>query len=254
MKKARFMRAIAMLLALVLMLGAAVGVSAADGVDGTAKIISKNVDYSAELSLVFAVDPTNVDTAGGDEVYLLVWNSEVAAETALLGTENQKKSGVVSDTAINDVPNPLLFTTDRIPVDEMQKDFYVRTCIVRGAEEIYGELIIYSVEDYALQRLSESDVTADQAELYYNVLKYAIATDTVLNDGTQVDDKYVIFVADGMTFGEKGAKMATIWEGAKPFADDCVVKDAAGNVVNATGALTPGLYTVSPAPVAEETN
>ena len=242
MKKTRFMRALAVLLTLVLMLGVAVGVSAAtEADDGSAAIVSKNVELEAELSLVFAVDPANV--VEGDTVYLLVWS--YARQSGDYTFDNASQAHESFATAnVNDVANALIFKTDKIAVDMFQHTFYVRTCIVRGEEKIYGEVTPYSIETYALQRLSETNVTEAQAELYYNVLRYALAADAVLNDGAQVSDNYVIFVADGMTFGN-GAKIATVWNGQKPFADSCVVKNADGDVVDPAGELAAGFYTVS---------
>ena len=249
MKKTRFMRTLALLLTLVIALGMAVGVSAAtEANDGSLEVIAKNVEYEAELSLVFAVDSANKEP--GDEVYLLIWNAEHAeGDYTLANADSKKESYGTAATEINGYANALLFKTDKIAVDNLQHKFYIRTCIVRGGEEIYGEVFTYSVEDYALQRLSEDDVTADQAELYYNVLRYALAADKVLNpEDAQVEDNYVIFAADGMTFGEDGAKLATMYGDVVPFDKAaCTVKNAAGVVVEVTDALEPGIYTVSPA-------
>ena len=248
MKKTRFTRTIALLLTLVLALGMAVGVSAATDADnGSAEVIAKNVSYEAELSLVFAVDSTNVEA--GDTVYLLVYNYEKANGDYTVDNADQvKESFETANYEINGKVSALLFKTDKIAADNLQYKFYFRTCIVRGETEIYGEVFTYSVDEYAMQRLSEENVTADQAELYYNVLRYAMAADKQLNkDDPQMENNYVIFVADGMTFGAQGAKIATIYNGVKPFADTCVVKNAAGEVVDANGALEAGIYTVSPA-------
>lgn len=248
MKKTRFMRTLALLLTLVLALGMAVGVSAATAAeDGSAAVIAKNVEYEAELSLVFAVDSANVQN--GDVVYLLVWNTERANGDYTFDNANTvKESYGTSADVINDKSNALLFKTDKIAVDNLQHKFYIRTCIARGDAKIYGEVFTYSVADYALQRLSEQNVTPDQAELYYNVLRYALAADAVLNpEDAQVENNFVIFAAEGMTFGTQGAKIATIYNGTKPFADSCVVKNAAGEVVEVTDSLEPGVYTVSPA-------
>lgn len=245
--KTRFMRTVAMLLTLVLMLGMVVGASAVTAADaGAAEIIAKNVELEAELSLVFAVDPANVEAT--DKVYLLVWEKENEEGVYTLENAAQVKESFETATyAINDVSGALLFKTDRIPVDNFQKVFYVRTCIVRGENEIYGELTPYSIEAYALQRLSENNVTADQAVLYYNVLRYALAADKVLNEGAQIDDKYVIFVANGMTFGTKGATIATVYGGNVPFdTENTVVTDASGKAVTVSGELTAGVYIVAP--------
>ena len=247
MKKTRFLRAISVLLSLVLILGVAVGASAATTADdGSLEIISKNVELEAELSLVFAVDPANV--VADDKTYLLVWDAENPdGEYTLENATETHESFGTATYGINGVTGALLFKTDRIAVDNFQKVFYVRTCIVRGEDKIYGELTPYSIEAYALQRLSESDVTPDQAGLYYNVLRYALAADAVLNDGAQVEDKYVIFAASGMTFGEGGATIATVYEGKMPFDPaTTVVTDAAGNAVDPAGELAAGLYTVAP--------
>ena len=248
MNKTRLRRALAVLITLLLTLGAAVGIYAAITADsGSAKVIAKNVEYEAELSLVFAVDSANV--VGGDTVSLLIWNAQRAdGEYTFENADTVKESYGTSAVEINGKSNALLFKTDKIAVDNLQHKFYIRTCITRGETKIYGEVFTYSVADYALQRLSEDDVTPDQAELYYNVLRYALAADAVLNpENAQVEDNFVIFAADGMTFGTMGAKIATVYNGVKPFADNCVVKNAAGQVVDANGTLTPGIYTVSPA-------
>lgn len=253
MKKTKLFRIVTALLTLVLVFGAAFSVSAATtAADEDDDIIAKNVEYEAELSLVFAVDPKNVNTEAGDEVYLLVWGAErgdgnyTAANAAY-----RQESYATAEEEINGVSNALLFKTHKIPVDDLQKDFYIRTYIKRAnGDEIYGKLVTYSVEDYALQRLSEDNVTEAQAELYYNVLRYALAANSVLpEDSSAVENNWVIFVANGMTFGEEGAKLATIWNGKKPTGiDGNVVTDKDGNVVeNINETLAPGFYTVSPA-------
>lgn len=252
MKKTKLFRIVTALLTLVLVFGAAFGVSALanEENEASATIISKNVDYRAELSLVFAVEAANLQD--GDEVYLLVWAAErgdgnyTAANAAY-----RQESYATAEEKINGVSNALLFKTHKIPVDDLQKDFYIRTYIKRAnGEEVYGELVTYSVEDYALQRLSEENVTEAQAELYYNVLRYALAANSVLpEDSSAVENNWVIFVANGMTFGEEGAKLATIWNGKKPTGiDGNVVTDKDGKVVeNINETLAPGFYTVSPA-------
>lgn len=251
MKKAKIVKILAVLFSLVLTLGTAIGIYAVAIADnGSAEIISKNVELEAELSLVFAVDSRSV--RDGDTVYLLIWDREEDGGEYTLETATQKKTSfLTANYAINGVTNSLLFKTGRIAVDDFQKLFYVRTCIVRGDTEIYGELITYSIEEYALQRLSENRVTPDQAELYYNVLRYALAADKLLNDGAQIEDKYVIFAAEGMTFGNSGATLATKWFNKDtgmwqmPFSD-CRVSDAEGNSVDVSDDLAPGIYTVSP--------
>ena len=118
---------------------------------------------------------------------------------------------------------------------------------ISGEEKIYGELTPYSIEAYALQRLSESNVNPYQAELYYNVLRYALAADAVLNEDDRVEDNYVIFFASGMTFGASGATVATVYDGTVPFnPDECVITDASGKVVETLEGITKGAYTVSP--------
>ena len=247
MKKTRFMRGIAVLLALVLVLGA-VGVYAATEADaGAADIIAKNVELEDELSLVFAVNPANVQD--GDAVYLLVWGAARKDGNYTIDNAAQtQESFATADYTINGVSDALLFKTDKIAVDNFQKVYRVRTCIVRGEDKIYGEVVEYSIADYAIQRLSENDVTEDQAELYYNVLRYALTTDKVLNEGAQVEDNFVIFAANGMTFGDDGATFASIYKGVVPFdTAACVVTNASGEVVVVNGELAPGLYTVTPA-------
>ena len=153
MKITKFTKLAALLLTVALMFGVIVGVSAfaADGADeGSATVISKNVDHGTELALCFAVSTEG--TVDGD-LYVLVWDWNYSGDYTF-ETAQQKKSAV-KDITVNETACKL-FIADSVAAKDLDEKITYRTCIVKADGScVYGAVASYSVLDYTAQRLTE---------------------------------------------------------------------------------------------------
>lgn len=186
MKITKFTKLAALLLTVALMFGVMVGMSAfaADGADeGSATVISKNVDHGVELALCFAV---STEGAAEGDLYVLVWDWNYSGDYTF-ETAQQKKSAV-KDITVNDTACKL-FIADSVAAKDMDEKITYRTCIVKAdGSRVYGAVASYSVLDYTAQRLTEipnqENLTdaekAEQTNLCNAIIRYNAAAEAVL--------------------------------------------------------------------------
>ncbi len=184
-------RLLALILALSLILSMVAGVSVyaagSEADAGCAGVVSKNVDLGTELALCFAVK--NGSEAG--ELSLLIWDwtyegTEYTYETA------QQKKAPVTDVVVPDGAD-CVFVSNRISAKDLDGELKFRTCIEKeDGTCVLGELLTYSIIEYANQRLSEVDgedktdeEKANEKELYNYIKMYNLAAEAVLGKGAE---------------------------------------------------------------------
>jgi hypothetical protein len=185
MKKTNLIKIFAPVVAIALLIGALVGISAS-AAETTPAIVSKNVEYGSELYLYYAVDKATVEGTPKLEV--------VTAD----GTQVLKTVTAYDEENVNGT-DCYIFKTAGIAPGQLNKVEYVRAVGTNGASDI----VSYSIEQYFYERLykqgyaakTEADgIDYDRRNLYFGFLEYGkSAQDLFYSDSADkiADDIYV---------------------------------------------------------------
>ena len=154
-------------LACVLMIGVIVGmtVSAANTDTTGLSIKGKNVAYNAATQLCVAVN--GVDATNKDSVAMLFWDYNPGSNpTAESATSKQIGADVLDGV--------YYFLSYGVDAKDMSAKIYFAPALVENDEitDIGTVSAGYSIVDYAIQRLTEQDGSAAQANLYYQLIRY----------------------------------------------------------------------------------
>ena len=218
-KKSLLYVALSLALSVVLLVGVLVIHTAAENAEGSGdpyvEILSKNVEYSDKLHIMFALETNYPENAG-----VQFWASESAVGSAELGytadvydylTREEYK-----DTALYGKP---YVRTEGIAAKDIVKDIYARAYVTVDGETYYSEVIRYSVLEYMHERLFDLSAIDDaektpkqknQVILYNRTLEYGAAAQTVLgiDEGDRFASDEFVFVevvggtlSDGYTSG-----------------------------------------------------
>ena len=194
MKNKRISGAITLVLTCLLLVGAALGITAAAASTGATQveIAYKNVSYAGAPRLVLYTD-TNKPLAANQEVRMLFWNSAVE----VYNEKTADYSRTEESRVIIDGKQHSVFMADGVSPAELRKAVYVRPVIVEIAEDgsetvtAFGELLRYSVFEYAVDMFAARDgAAADQNAMYSQLLDFAAAVQKVLY--TNANGDYVI--------------------------------------------------------------
>jgi len=219
MKKSRL---IVLVLALALLVGAAIGITAS-AEENTPELMSYNVQYGSYFYMQAAVDPASVG-GEGKTVKVNLYASEEATEPAASATAEYVTENIPADFGgaayIAAVPYGISFT-------DMAKTVYLEA----ECDGAKGEKVAYSIVEYLLQRLykdGEIDEAGDQRDLYLNTLAFGKSVDTLdAGKADKVADYRYVAVTGGTANGKAGV----------------MVKQGATVTLAATGAV--GEWTVT---------
>lgn len=219
MKKSRL---IVLVLALALLVGAAIGITAS-AEENTPELMSYNVQYGSYFYMQAAVDPASVG-GEGKTVKVNLYASAEAAEPAASATAEYVTENIPADFGgaayIAAVPYGISFT-------DMAKTVYLEA----ECDGVKGEKVAYSIVEYLLQRLykdGEVDEAGDQRDLYLNTLAFGKSVDTLdAGKADKVADYRYVAVTGGTANGKAGV----------------MVKQGATVTLAATGAV--GEWTVT---------
>ena len=210
-------------LALALLLGAMIGVSAsASGEPTTPEIASMNVEYSSQLYLYYAV-PVIDDNGDGenDDVVLNVY-SDAECQELLYSV-----SGTVETIAALGGGSYYVYNTSGVAAKELNTCEYVQA--VNTETGAKSEVVEYSVEQYLYTKLYDEGyalMTEDDGKeyirrtLYYDLLKYGSTAQQLFTpEATDkiADDNYVK-VVDAIAKGGEiaiGESIALEYAGSK---------------------------------------
>ncbi len=213
MKNRKFARAITLVLSCLLLVGAALGISAIAAPSGASavEIAYKNVSYTGAPRLVLYTD-TDKPLAANQEVKVLFWNE--APESGVYNELTADYARNAESTVIIDGKQHKAFIADGVAPSELRKTIYIRPAIVEidgeGKEKVtaLGELEEYSIFDYAVDMFaSRAGATVDQYAMYSQLLDYAAAIQKVL------------FTNEDGSLNEKKLKEAGGWANAYYIAE-----------------------------------
>ena len=193
----RIAKLVTLALACVLMVGVIVGmtVSAANTDNTGLSIKGKNVAYNAATQLCVAVN--GVDATNKDSVAMLFWDynpgSNPTAESATSIDDGAAKLGDV-----------YYFLSYGVDAKDMSAKIYFAPALINaeGGYTIGTVSAGYSIVDYAIQRLTEQDASAAQANLYQKLLVYAGAAETMFGN-KEID--FALIMAENGSVGKYGA-------------------------------------------------
>ncbi len=199
MKNKISFKLVSFLLAVILCLSAActTALAAEEPVAAEAKkpeIISQNVMYGGNFSLMFAVDAS---TVSGDTVTLRVYDAEPADGSKALWSKTI--SSAEQTTSINGTPC-FVFTTPGVAAKDMDKNYYV----VAESAGVESDVKKYSVAKYLYERLygdqvafGTSALEKAQAKLYFSTLEFGKnAQDLLFNYDEDTTNDRTTFVTD----------------------------------------------------------
>ncbi len=192
MKNRKTAKLLTLVLSCILIIGAMMGITAlADetvndqtenpgvdtGVEGnvpenTVAIKYKNVSYAEEMKLVYYVKAENA-LLDGQSVKVLYWEEEGETPVTL---ESQ------ATLTVEGVKHEAFFSAGFGPVD-MRKTVYAQPVIANadGTVAVYGEVLEYSLYEYAMAVFSKAS-TADQQKLLTRLLDYGATVQQVMYD------------------------------------------------------------------------
>ena len=191
MKKTKFQRLIALLLASLLLVGAMTCLAAAaeetpEGEPAPATTVSiayKNVAYDAASKLVFYVESANVPE--GASVKVVTFDEEPTSaddfsDPVVLSSFGKLAVGGVEYDA---------FATDEIDYKNLRKAIYAVAVVLDADYNVvaYSNPIAYSVFDYCMDRF-EKGATEDQAALYKALLDLGAAVQSLNYDDNNIDE------------------------------------------------------------------
>ena len=160
-------------LALVLVIGIAVGVISSAEDAKTPDIISQNVRYDEVFSLMYAIDAASVNEA---PVILNLYYDDPADGAEI------KKTYTASEPQIERIDGEdtlvYVFITEGVAAKALTQNFYVQAVDNTGAE---SEVVRYSVLEYLNVRLyGGQTITESQKALYEDVISFASSAQRVL--------------------------------------------------------------------------
>ena len=185
MKKTNLIKIFAPVVAIALLIGALVGISASAA--ETPEIVSMNVEYGSELYLYYAVDKASVEGTPALEV--------VTADGALIKTVSAYEEDTVNGTAC------YIFKTAGIAPGQLNKAEYVRASDSNGKSDI----VSYSVEEYFYERLFMQGYAAKtpadgtdyyRRNLYFSYLEYGNSAQELFyaDDADKIGDSIYVGV------------------------------------------------------------
>lgn len=169
MNKSKFFKILAPIVALGLLIGALVGITAQADTNGP-EIAAMNVEYGSELFLYYAVPAESFSSTPKLEI---VANADASA---VLETVTDYEEVSVHGTSC------YVFKTKGVAPGQINKSEFVRAVDGENA----GPVVEYSVEQYLYTRLYKNGVAAAtegkalvQRSLYYQLLKYGATAQSV---------------------------------------------------------------------------
>lgn len=239
MKTQRFSKIAAIALAMLLLVGAVVGITvAAEDTGATSLTVAgKNLAYEGALQVVYYVDAPNYN-AENQTLKMNFWVGAIGNAPSYTKEFNENDVMTVGGKTYY-----CFFSNGIAPVD-MTKPIYAQAFIENadGTTVTEGEIAEYSVYTYAMNRFSQSP-TEDQLTLYKALLDYGAAVQDVLGDPADVEkygwaDAYYAVTANVYINGEKTENtISTVGKRAMDVVDANGVYKLSGYADSYNGAM-----------------
>jgi len=208
------MKALVAVLSLVLLIGSAVGILVSANEAKTPTIISNNVSYDGNYSLMYAV---SADSVNEGAVTLKIYKEYPTESSAPVATYTAKEPEDI--TVSDEKVSAYVFITQGVAAKDMPDVFYAKAVDASGAE---SAVYTYSVAEYLLERLYGGyELTESQKALYTASLAAGATAQKVLinekdadssNDETLVTD-YTYLTFPGGTVNGVSAKYHIVKKG-----------------------------------------
>ena len=143
-------------------------------------VISCNISYSDSVYLMAAVSYNNIDYTA-NPIKLLFWDAEQTEYT--VNNASYQSSAVASKIVKNQ--ECLIYYSKGIAAREMADVIYMRAYVEIDGVEYYSDLITYSVVQYVKDRITNSNCTEAQLNMYKAMLDYGTAAQILLNNNTE---------------------------------------------------------------------
>ena len=205
--KKNYAKITTLILACLLLIGAAIGISVSAEEAPTVEIKYNNLAYEAAPQLVYYVDAQNV--AEGDTVKVLFFDAEPTEVTLEGATHVAETFGTltVGETAY------AAFASEEIAPKNLRLAVWAVPAVINADDEIVasGAAVKYSVYDYALDRFNMAP-TPDQLALYTALLDFGGAVQEVLYaQGTYTEDD--LQKAGGFANAYYGVRQDVLYDG-----------------------------------------
>lgn len=174
MKNTKFARVISLVFALSLMVCAIIGITAsAEEATPDIEIGNVNVAYNEMLHLTFTINGANKAPAGAT-VGVMTWDADV---------ENPNKDNYTKKYSIaTERDNTTYYKTGGVAATEIDDVIVVAAYYDYNGETVVCETpFAYSIIKYLGTRLTEDKLTLAQADLYAKLIKYAVASNKILD-------------------------------------------------------------------------
>ena len=170
-----------------------VGISAFAADEPTVAIKYKNLAYEGAIQVLYAVEAENLPE--GAKVQMYFYDAEPTEDSTPVYVKDEYTDEALT---IGGKTYRAFFSRGIAPKN-MRKSIFAVPVIVNGdAVVAKGECVEYSIYTYATNMLSKSP-TAEQKELYTNLLDYGAATQAVLLDSVITPRRSLLRQADTLT-------------------------------------------------------
>ena len=188
MKNTKITRVISLVFALALLVSAIVGITASAEDAATPKIeIDKvNVAYNEMLHLTFTLKGTENAPAGAT-IGVMTWSADIA---------DRDESNYTAVYTATVTESGTYYKTGGVAATDIDNAVYFAACYKYNGEYVVCETpFYYSITKYLGTRLTEDNLTVAQADLYAKLIKYAIASNKILDkDGEKYGTPNYAFV------------------------------------------------------------
>ena len=178
MKNTKFTKLAVLLMAVALLIGSAIVITvSAEETETEApaelSVYEANVVYNDMMYIAFTLQGSAPE---GAIAGIVVWNGEQAEYTV--------ENAASSDFSAAQDGERLYYTTPGVAAANIDTVFYFSAAYTLNGEiTLVGDVKSYSIAEYAGTRLARDVISRAQANVYANMLNYALASENVITDG-----------------------------------------------------------------------
>ena len=204
MKKSNLTKVLLMVLSLALLVGSIVAVGASASESNAVEIKAKNLAYTDNLTMLFAVDASIEDALAGDVKVAYYWEADGVATlkaAKFLNPYNEDGQLVKEYVCTENGVNYPVFYTEGVPAKDLGKVVYVTAYTGELADD--AAFATYSVAEYLYARLyKDGFVNATEGKdllrknTYENLLAYGASAQELLVNYGKADADKVALVTD----------------------------------------------------------
>ncbi len=184
--KTKILRVSLLILAFSLVIGAAVAMAiSANGTADAPEIISQNIEYNENFSLLYAVSKSSVTNPAN--LVLKVYNKDPNKnnDAAVIRTYDYNSEYDKTAAETNLGVDIYVFKTDGVAATAMLTEIYAQAVETIDGTEYKSAVKKYSVAEYLYERLSDESISADQAVFYNSTIEFGANAQVVIGGATE---------------------------------------------------------------------